>query len=560
MGIKTMNAAEKKDTTETIKAQSAKAQQIIADAEKNGYLPEIELSNMDKAIIEQKQQTLEQRVAEKTSIRNQQYLRERAIWGERYADPDKKKYTFGNWSKALTDNYTIRSAATDTTLPHTEQLENKKKLAELTEKTAYLNGSQICTPTNWQLKDEDIIYEGKQVVEKYNQFMIQEGLKQKSDPDYKVKSYPEADIPKTSYFTPLTFSDKEAKIFVNKEIIANRKDTSNKAMTEAAQGNEVALKCLIYHELNHMHNNAYDGLGQLSYTPTNAIKGDVLTEKLSLCTEYLTMAKEYNNRKLKGETTIKYDDGSEKPLDSLLDIYPDFRETVKKYGSNINNPKTKRALVNAAMKYWDENRGSSYTKQNKQMMIVGNNVFNNCSFSKQMEVLKNEEETYKKVSAAMLSNINIDNQQIDLTDCKDLIDTYTTENAHQLIAAHNKEDTTNEAPVFVPTYQEYQEINQYLESIGKKTEAEKMAHIAQTVQTASFSLESYDKKLEDIMLSHNPRITSDELTIKRTDDKIIATISRNKYDITDYAAPKTETKAKTQQMPTNDLASIKLER
>ena len=555
-----MNAAEKEDATKTMKAQADKVAQVIADAEKNGYLPEIELSNMDKAIIEQKQQTLEQRVAEKTSIRNQQYLRERAIWGERYANPDKEGFSFGNWSKALTDNYTIRSAATDTTLPHTEQLENKKKLAELTEKTAYLNGSQICTPTNWQLKDEDIIYEGKQVVEKYNQFMIQEGLKQKSDPDYKVKSYPEADIPKTSYSTPLTFSDKEAKIFVNKEIIATRKDALYKPLAEAAQGNEVALKCMIYHELNHMHNNAYDGLGQLSYTPTNAIKGDVLTEKLSLCTEYLTMAKEYNNRKLKGETTIKYDDGSEKPLDSLLDIYPNFKETVKKHGSDINNPETKRALVNAAMKYWDKDRGSCYTTQNEQMMLVGNNVFNNCSFSKQMEVLKNEEETYKKVSAAMLSNINIDNQQIDLTDCKDLIDTYTTENAHQLIADHNKEDYTNEKIVFVPSYQEYQEINQYLESIGKMTDAEKMAHIKQTVQTASSSIESYDKKLEEIILKHNPKITSGALDIERTDDKVVASFLKNKYDITDYAAPKTETKAKTQQMPTNDLASIKLER
>ncbi len=550
-----MNAAERQDTTETMKAQADRAAEIIADAEKNGYLPEIELSNMDKAIIEQKQQTLEQRIAEKTAKRNQEYLKARDIWGERYANPAKEGFSFGNWSKGLTDTYTIRSAAADTTLPHADQLENKKKLAELTEKTAYLNTSQVRTPTNWQLKNEDIIYESKQAVEKYNQFMIQEGLKQRADPEYKVKIPSDLKIPKTGYTTPLAYSDKESKIFVNKEIIATNKDSSYKPLAEAAQGNEVALKCLIYHELNHMHNNAYDGLGQLSYTPTNAIKGDVLTEKLSLCTEYLTMAKEYNERKQKGEPTIKYDDGSEKPLDSLLDIYPGLKETVKKHGSNINDPKTKRALVSAAMKYWDEDRGSCYTTQNEQMMLVGNNVFNNCSFSKQMEVLKNEEQTYKKVSEACLKNINVGNRQIDLTDCKDLIDTYTTENAHQLIAAHNKEDTTNEAPVFVPSYQEYQEINQYLESIGKKTEAEKMAHIAQTVQTASSSIESYDKKLEEIMLKHNPQITSGALNIERTDDKIVATIFDNKYDLTEYAAPKSETKnAQTNKMPTTDLA------
>ena len=549
-----MTDNERNDVSAVMKEQADKAHQIIADAEKNGYLPEISINEYDKWVIEERQITLEKRIAEKNEERNKEYLKSRAIWGERYANPDKEEFTFGNWSKELTDAYTIRSNVTDTTLPYADQLENKKKLAELTEKTVHLNGSQIRTPTNWQLKNEDIIYESKQTVDKYNQFMIQEGIKQRSDPNYKVKSYPKDDIPNTSYSTPLTFTDKEAKIFVNKEIIATMKETSYKPMEEAAQGNEVALNCLIYHELNHMHNNAYDGLGQLSYTTTNAIKGDVLTEKLSLCTEYLTMAKEYNERKAKGEMTIKYNDGSEKPLDGLLDIYPGFKETVEKYGSDINNPETKRALVKAAMKYWDDDRGSCYTSQNKQWMMVGNNVFNGCSFSKQMELLKNEEDTYKKVSTAMLSDINIGNQQVTLTDCKDLIDTYTTENAHQLINKHNEKDTINEAPIFVPTYQEYQEINQYLESIGKKTDAEKMAHIAKTVQTASFSVTYYDKKLENIMLSHNPKITSEALTIERTEDKVVASIYDNKYDITEFATPqKSKPQKQMPQMQINNM-------
>lgn len=114
------------------------------------------------------------------------------------------------------------------------------------------------------------------------------------------------------------------------------------------------------------------------------------------------------------------------------------------------------------------------------------------------------------------------------TDCRDIIDTYTTENAKKFIADYDQGRTP-------ASYQEYQEINQYLESIGKKNDEEKMAHISQTLSTASHSLDSYDKNLENIMLKYSPLITSGKYTIEKSDNKIIASDSYGKYDITEYA-------------------------
>lgn len=543
-----MTENEKKETATEMSAQARKAQQIIADAEKNGYLPKINVDDYDKWLIEERQITLEKRIAEKKEIRDKQYLEDREKLGKRYPEP--LDFNFGNWNKKNCDNYAIRVACTDSTLPREEQLENKKKLAQMTEEMAYLNASQIRKPDDWKINSENMVIETEKEVRAYNQELIKKQMMARSGQTYEIPS--SLKKPNTNFDTPLVVSGQKGEIFVNKEIIQGMKDTGYKMLDEAAEGNPAAMNCLIYHELNHKHNYDFDGLGQLSYTPVNAIKGDVLTEKISLCTEYMHMVKEYNDRKANGDTTIKYDNGTEKPLNHLFEACPGLSEAVQKYGTDIDNPKTKREIIAAAMNYWEQDRGHAYTGQTKRMMMTGNYAFNQLSFSQQLDKLKNEEDTYKKVSEAMLSGINIGDKQIDLTDCKDLVDTYTTDKAKEMIEAHNKKDEFYDEHISLPTYQEYQEINQHLEAIGKKTDAEKMEHIAKTVQTASTSTKSYDKSLEDIMLKHNPQITSGFLDIERTDKTVVATFGGKKYDITEYAKPKKEL-AQKPMMQTNNL-------
>lgn len=502
----------KEQTSQEMSEQARKEFAILADAQKNGYLHEIKLDSYDKRLIEERQTTLEKRIAEKEEERNQTYLKMRKVMGNLYTKPNKENFAIGNWSKEKYDNYTLRASCSDKTLSPEEQLENKKELAKKMEKMAYLQTSHLQAIPDWKFKQTDVVH---------------------------------TDISSKAAYAPFAYNFQEQTIFVHEGNLKNALTDPYKPLAEAAKGNSIALDCITYHELNHKQNWESDGLGLLSYTPINAAKGAILTEKISYCTEYLVCAKEYAEHKAKGDTTIKYNDGTEKPLDSVLDMYPGLKETVEKYGANISNPETKKAIVNAAMNDWQTNRGKDYTEpsqapgynyipsQTATEAAYGNHFFSQCSFSKQMELLKNEEETYKQVSTAMLSDINIAGEKIDLKDCKDLIDTHTTEDVKQLIAQHNEKDEKNTQQISLPTYQEYQEINQHLESIGKTTDAEKMAHIAQTVQAAS-SITSYDKTLENIIISHNSQIIVDEIKYEKVDNSIIADFHNQKYDITEY--------------------------
>ena len=499
----------RKELAKALKNDSKATFDAIADAEKKGYLPEIKLFHLDHKLIENRLATLEERIQFRTAERNKEYLHCRQIWGERYAHQDGETFSFGNWNKDICDNYALRASCTDKTLSPEEQLANKQKLTKMMEKTAYLQTSQIREPTDWQLKSSEIVHTNK-----YNE----------------------------TNGTPLAFIDSKQAIYINDGVLKNSQNCTYKPVAEAASGNPAALQCLVIHELNHKHNWEHDGLGQLSYTPTNAAKGDILTEKISLCTEYLHMTEEYATRKANGDKTIKYDDGTEKPLDTLLDIYPGLKDTVQKYGTDINNSETKKEIVKVAMNYWEEDRGKIYTKQTDRMIQLGQNAFNKCSFSKQMEVLKDEEQTYQKVSTAMLSDINIGSRQIDLKDCRNLIDTVSSEDIKQRISEKNASDTFFNQLIYTPTYQEYQAINNYLESIGKKTDAEKMDHIAKTVQQGVFSFNSHDKALEDIMKSHNKQIIFSATEIEKDNDCVIAIFGyeKNKFDITEYVTKSQE--------------------
>lgn len=500
---------------------------IIADAEKNGYLPKVELSDeMRKDIeknkmshkyekyLENNQINYERYLADKKEQQKELYLRHRECLGKELADPN-HDFNFGNWSFLIKTTYIPHIKAANQTLSPEEKNENKQELIELTKKYAYLNTSQIKEPVDWLLKDEQIVHQSGN------------------------------SLSTGAIRTPMAFSPTSRLIYINDSYFSNENNNTDsssgyKMYDEARKGNPAAYNCLIYHELNHKHNWEHDGLGQLTFTPINAAKGDILTEKISLCTEYLHMVQEYNNYKKQGIKTIEYNN-QQHHIDSLLEICPGLKEAITQHGSDLNDPKTKKAIVQAAMTYWDKERGKVYTKdggQTEQTTFDGYMYFITHPFSKQLQCLQQEEETYNKVSTAMLSDINIGDCQISLTDCKDIIDTFTNEDAKKMMM-QKLPSKASPIPEPMPTLQEYQEINTYLESIGKTTDAEKMQHIVQTLETASPFLDSYDKKLEDIMLSHNPTIYSGFTRIEKKENAILAiedegSKRETKYDLTEY--------------------------
>ena len=501
-----MTESEKEELATSLKEQSQSTFDIIANAEKNGYLSPISPEAW-RDYAERQQQNLEQILAQRTAERNNYYLHQRERLGKEFSSPKPDAYfAVGNWDKWMNKVYVIRTSADNPTLSAKEKQENKLELAEITKRAAHLNSSQIGEPTDWKLKQEDIVHQS------------------------------------SGTYIPLFYSPQNGKICINDKVLSHRQDDDYRPVAEAAKGNPAALNCLIYHELNHKHNYDHDGLGQLSWTPTNAAKGDILTEKLSLCTEYLHMVEEYNTYKAEGKKTIEYN-GEQHSIDSLLEVYPGLKEAVDKHGTDLNNPETKKAIVQAAMTYWQQDREKAYTRptgQTRTLINEGYHNFENCSFSKQLELLQQEEDTYNKVATAMMSDINIGNQQISLTDCRDIIDTFSTEDAQKMI---------KEECITLPSLQEYQEINTYLESIGKTSDEEKMKHISQTIKTASSSLDSYDRDLENIILSYNPIIRNENAVIEKNGNTVIAIDGDKKYDITEFALKNSQQQENTIETP-----------
>ena len=328
---------------------------------------------------------------------------------------------------------------------------------------------------------------------------------------------------------------------------------------EYIKGNPTAQYNIYLHEKAHFDHWNYDGLGELYKTPVNACKGDRLTETTAHAVEYLSAAQLYTHLKNQNILTLQIN-GEEQPIERILENYPKLKETVLKNGFDATDPTSVHRIVKISSEIWHDTRLKTYSRQNKDITIQGGTFFAALPWSEQLKVLENEEKTYKAVSSRMLKEIDIgQNTTVDLSLCRDLLDTRTTEDAQKLIKKYNtliaEGKIEDETPIPQLTAKEFKAVDSYLTEKGLKTDTEKMEYMAKFLKnTACRQTENQDKELAAIIFSYNSNITYPDMLQQTTiNNHTILKMGEHYYDITEHLSQK-RIKEKEQTV-TQDLAS-----
>ena len=291
---------------------------------------------------------------------------------------------------------------------------------------------------------------------------------------------------------------------------------------ESKVNNVLRQLSVLYHENLHRKHNIYDGMGLLGDTPTNAIKEDRLTETTAKATEYLAIAQLYTTLKEQGVKNLDID-GELKPLESMLDLCPNLRETIEKNGFNVNDPQSVRNVVKAASDYWHDEIKPLYEEQHAN--AATHNVNENVSFSTQLRTSKEDpEKRYQKTSKRMLSNVYIgSNTYVDLNHCRDLLDTMSNEEAQQIMNNHNI------TPPQRPSQETLMAVDKYLEQKGAHTDEEKQAMLEEAFIKIIDRAPDADQELKKIMLQNGGSIKySDGLVETHIPNSNLVTIGKDK--------------------------------
>ncbi len=250
---------------------------------------------------------------------------------------------------------------------------------------------------------------------------------------------------------------------------------------------------VLYHENLHRKHNIYDGMGLLGDTPTNAIKEDRLTETTAKATEYLAIAQLYTTLKEQGVKNLSID-GEIKPLESMLDLCPNLRETIEKNGFNVNDPQSVRNVVKAASDYWHDEIKPLY--ENQHANAANNNINESVSFATQLRTAREDpDKRYEETAQRMLSDVYIgSNTAVDLNHCRDLLDTMSTEEAQKIMDNHNI------TPPQRPSEETLMAVDRYLEQKGAHTDEEKQAMLEEAFIKIIDRAPDADQELKKIML------------------------------------------------------------
>jgi len=333
---------------------------------------------------------------------------------------------------------------------------------------------------------------------------------------------------------------------------------------EYIRGNPTAQYSIYQHEKTHYDHWNYDGFGELNKTPINACKGDRLTETTAHAVEYLSAAQLYTSLKDQNISTLEIN-GEQQPIEKILENYPKLKETVLENGFDATDPKSVRRIVTTSSEVWHEVRLKSYSEQNKKTTIQGGNFLTSLPWSEQLKTLENEEKTYKDISERMLKDVDIgQNTTVDLSHCRDLLDTRSTEDAKKLIQKFNtlviEGRVEEETPIPLMSIEEFKAVDDYLTQKGLKTDTEKMEYMAEFLKNTAYrQTENQDKELATIISSYNNHIAYPDILEQATvNNRTLLKRGEHYYDITDHLAQK-RIKEK-EQAETQDLATIQQKR
>lgn len=268
-------------------------------------------------------------------------------------------------------------------------------------------------------------------------------------------------------------------------------------------GNPVAQNNVLLHETAHKDHHVMHNLSEVESYSISAGKANRLTETVSCSVEYLATAHQYTQMKKQGIKTIQIN-GKDCPLESILDMYDGLRETVEKYGFDVDNPKSRRRVVQTASDWWHKERQKNYDKQaefSKAYSELDSELEDTpktTSFSQLYRYVQSEQKLYDATAKKLLKNVYIgQNTEVDLTNCRDLLDTMTDADSYKLSLLHGSNCISMD---------ELNEINKYLENIGMNTDAAKDQYMHNFVQNAVMRSPETDKSLQAIMLKYHNQI------------------------------------------------------
>lgn len=246
------------------------------------------------------------------------------------------------------------------------------------------------------------------------------------------------------------------------------------------------------------------------------------------------------------ELTQEYDNLSktyasflqEKPLESILTHFPGLKEAMPDGNFDPNNQEQVRNIVQASSDYWHSECKDGYASQSTD--AADTNSFPYYTWSEQLEILQQQDASYNETSERMLKNLYIgQNTTVDLTNCRDLLDTMSNDDALKLIQQHNQ-TALNDDYIPVISYEEMKQIDTHLESLGLKTDEEKMEYMSNFINSAATRTNTHtDPVLSEILLSHNSHIGYVDGTSIDTQNGIIGQDAEgNKYDLTHLTTDK----------------------
>lgn len=450
---------------------------------------------------------------------------------EEFKFNDQTTGNVGNWSITTAKQYHQRVNAADENNPAREIYQ--EQLEETLQSSDYTQTSQThdITPENSKIHvkivntDEIDDEELEELQQKPNVSIVKTG--EEANLDTKQRNNLASFVPNTSEILMATYTDEE------------KANNTGETFSSRFVNDDPYTKIeAINHEHVHKDHWINDGQGQLQLTPANAAKADRLTETIAEAASWLQYAQMYQDAKKQGIQTVEIN-GEQKPLSYILEGKPGLKEAVEGLNGDfdINNPTHKRAIVKASSQYWHKERKSTYDKQAHDTATRTPDVFTVQSYDKQRDILKNEEKTYDEVSERMLKDVPVlfGHIRVDLTDCRDLLDTMSTEEAKELTA---------DIPHI--TREEMEEIDAHLTAKGLTTETEKMEYMKNFLANSYVrSGECEDPELRNIMLKHNPNITyADGIQVKQEKDGL-ADVDGIKMNASDIPPPEASNKTAT---------------
>lgn len=299
-----------------------------------------------------------------------------------------------------------------------------------------------------------------------------------------------------------------------------RTDFDNEIYADIAKGSSLARYVVLLHESTHQRHDEKVGIDNILDTPQDRLRKNRLTETVAAATEYLAVANMYTDLKSKGVTKF-YDtqidpDGNktcvEVPLEHMLKYCPGLEDVVNRDGFSFENKESQKKVVEASAKYWKEKRQSIYDGQAVGHLSISPNL------EQRFDALENSPTpmTYDQAAKAMLKDIYIGGNHalIDLSDCRELLDTMSNEDALKLFAGNNfqagaffSEDTLKD-------------LNNYLKNCGI-TDSEEKADFIKSIYNDTILRNDVDSQavhdIKEILLKDGGNITYLDGIIEKVD-------------------------------------------